>query len=152
MFDKLKKYIVAGEVNSIDEGNCFYPVKDGAIAAAEKKLGFEMPSQLRQFYNEVGYGFLVQSEDGRNTTSAINRFVDPLSVARLYLGEDEYVPFEGFEKGSLPFFEIADQIYLVMHPFSEKQDAVYYASGEMVSNTLNDFIEGLLTDPEFYER
>lgn len=51
----LKKYISREtDIN----GNCFGKVSDREIESAEKKMGCKFPSELRAFYENIGYGML----------------------------------------------------------------------------------------------
>ena len=61
MFEHLRKYVVENEYVEVEQGNSFYPLKPDETDMAEKKLGFQFPHQLKRFYEEIGYGFLVRS-------------------------------------------------------------------------------------------
>ena len=64
MFEKVK----------LDPLNQFYPVKLDEIKNSESKLAIQIPELLKEFYVEVGYGFLKSKVDN------INRIMDPESV------------------------------------------------------------------------
>lgn len=42
--------------------NDFYPVNQSEIEEVEKNLNLKLPSELVNFYLEVGYGFIKGSE------------------------------------------------------------------------------------------
>ncbi|MBT2183894.1 type II toxin-antitoxin system antitoxin YxxD, partial [Bacillus subtilis] len=85
--------------------NDFYPVNQSEIEEVEKNLNLKLPSELVNFYLEVGYGFIKGSEF--NT----NRILDPYSVRdfRLRINDFEFYPdieiYDEFENDKLIFFE-----------------------------------------------
>lgn len=59
MFELYKQFVGAHESR-----NEFIQLSPGEIEAAEQRLGYRFPDQLRRFFEEIGYGFLKQgSED-----------------------------------------------------------------------------------------
>ncbi|ASB87999.1 hypothetical protein S101395_01489 [Bacillus sonorensis] len=65
--------------------HAFYALKENDLTEAEGRLGFSFPNELREFYLEIGYGF-IRSNNG----SAINRLLDPHTIANITLREDIY--------------------------------------------------------------
>ena len=65
--------------------DAFYALKENDLTEAEGRLGFSFPNELREFYLEIGYGF-IRSNNG----SAINRLLDPHTIANITLREDIY--------------------------------------------------------------
>src|SRR5262245_56817624 len=116
MFEPLLK-LMANGFDDEDHPNTYYPVPAQRLLDAESRLGFSFPDQLRTFYLEVGYGFFktAHPETERDGFSYVNRFLSPTMVADLLTGKDRAArPSEGFQKGNIPFFEIADRYYLVI--------------------------------------
>ncbi|KXT72134.1 hypothetical protein SGODD07_00823 [Streptococcus gordonii] len=89
----------------LDPLNQFYPVNLDKIRDSESKLGIQIPELLKEFYAEVGYGFLKSKVDN------INRIMDPESVLdfRLRQHDFEFYPdieiYNQFEDDKLVFFE-----------------------------------------------
>ncbi len=57
----LESYICrryTGERNRLNS-NIFYEVSEQEICDAEQRLGFSFPSEIRQFFKEVGVGSLT---------------------------------------------------------------------------------------------
>lgn len=86
------------------EGNSFYPVEDSEILEVEDALKLNLPKELKEFYLEVGYGFIQGSKYN------INRLMDPLSVRdfRLRTNDFKHYPdieiYEEVEQERLAFF------------------------------------------------
>lgn len=128
--------------------NVRFPVSAEDIERAERRIGNRFPEQLRCFFSEVGCGFLKASqlETSRADFNYINRFLDPDEIADLLLGEDESVlPSEGFGDGELPFFEIGDQLYLVM-----REGRVCWPFGDVICDDFITFVTELVNHPRFY--
>ena len=62
----------------------FYPITEEEITSAEEEMGLEIPSDLKDFYRKIGYGFI--GDDLNNT----NRIMDPASVAEFRLKKGIY--------------------------------------------------------------
>jgi len=134
--------------------NVFFPVKQQNIDEAEKLLGYALPAPLIEFYSEIGYGFLQASENRRVVNdSDINRIIDPVSVSELILGISELQPTEQFDSGDIPFFEIGDELFIVMKTKAKKANTIFLAHGErMIAENLEEFIRKLYFEcPDFYK-
>lgn len=101
MFEKIK----------LDPLNQFYPVNLDKIRDSESKLGIQIPELLKEFYAEVGYGFLKSKVDN------INRIMDPESVLDFRLRQHDFEfysdieIYKQFEDDKLVFFEANEVIY-----------------------------------------
>ncbi len=148
-FDYLRRYVSS---ESPPTRNWFTPVTEDEIRAAERRMGTSFPAALRQFYLEVGSGFLRANDGEKKVTTNVNRILDPTEAAALRLGEAEVpAPPEGFEDGTLPIFEVGDQLFLVIKPTTTKPDAVYWMYGEEVAPTFEDFVRRLyFEDPDYF--
>ena len=149
-FDYLRRYVSR---ESPPTRNWFMPVSEDEIRAAEQRMGMSFPDALRQFYLEVGSGFLRATEGEKRVTANVNRILDPAEAAALRLGEVEgSAPLEGFEEGDVPVFEVGDQLFLVMRPSTAKPDAVYWMYGEQVAPTFEDFVRRMyFEDPDYFK-
>jgi hypothetical protein len=139
----LKKYINSPKVNNI-----FYPVSDEAIKKAEGLLKIEFPPQLKEFYREIGYGFLVAPENPPNKYSFYNtnRINPPGVISDILVDGQESglisrEAYEDLEPGDLPFFEIGDSCrYLIMKLNSDNPNAVWSVSGIKIEDSFEKFI------------
>jgi antitoxin YxxD len=84
-FSFLKTYILPSEQIQAppEQKHVFYPLNEREVEAAEKRLNRTFPKELREFYLQIGYGFMCI-----NQSTFINRIMDPHSIADLILGED----------------------------------------------------------------
>src|SRR5262249_49419088 len=111
------------------------------------------PEQLRQFFREIGYAFFRASDRSAPNVSVnyINRFLAPSQIADLLLGADqEIAPSEGFDDGEIPFFEVGDQLYLVLRSSDALPAQVAWPIGDRIADDLIEFTKRLAANPRFY--
>jgi hypothetical protein len=128
--------------------NTFYPVPLEEIASIEKELEIAFPKDLKDFYSELGYGFIKGSEFN------INRFLDPVSLRdfRLRQNDFEYHPdieiYTEFEQGKLIFFEVSESAYMSIG-FEKNDNAIYYYHIKIAEN-LEEFIHKINENDRYY--
>ena len=137
----------------VPDVNEFDKVSEDQIVALERELGFAIPSQLRRFYLEVGTGFLNVDEKGQYQNTHPNNIID-LERIRLFWKRQE-VSFlydqDLVAPNELVFFDMGDYSYLVMRPFSDNPNKVYFPFDEKsLANDFNDFIMRLYENTTFY--
>lgn len=120
------------------------------IESAESRLGFSFPKELRFFYEDVGYGFIKG-----NTHMAFNRFIDPDSVADIYLREDIYESdpdLDSFDENDLVFFEINEGLYLTVNRQDSDFDEnpVYYFEDKLF-DSISEFLSHLDKNPDYLQ-
>ena len=129
--------------------NQFYPLTRDKIKESESKLGIMFPKLLREFYLEIGYGF-IGSKVGN-----INRIMDPASVLdfRLRQNDFEFYPdieiYDEFEKDKIVFFEANESAPISIGFGSDNSGKIYYYDEE-ISKNLTEFLEKLSEDDTFY--
>ena len=139
MFEKIK----------LEPLNQFYPVKLDEIKNSESKLAIQIPELLKEFYLEVGYGFL------KSKVANINRIMDPESVLdfRLRQHDFEFYPdieiYNQFEDDKLVFFEANEVALLSIGFAAENKGKIYYYDKEIAPN-LVELLEQLMEDDTFY--
>lgn len=143
--------------------NYFIPLEDIQIETAEKIIGMKFPSELREFYQEIGFGFLSTPHNPPDDYSFCNRnlILHPLAIARFKKGNllnkdlDSYMSRDTHEllaKDDLPFFEIGDSSsFMIMKPKSDNPNAVWYMGMEKIEDSLEQFIHNLYyKNPAYY--
>jgi antitoxin YxxD len=134
-----------------ETNNYFYPVTEKEICDAEKKMGFPIPSELREFYLEIGTGKLPISLKEKDTNNGLeNRILSPDHLADimtgtlineetgLYFSRDNY---EDMQPGDLPFFEIFNSSqYLYMKVNSDNPNAVWDLCDIKIEDSFERFI------------
>jgi hypothetical protein len=148
---------------SISKNNVFFPVEYGELEEAEQLLGYPFPSELRAFYEQIGYGYLSTPHvppPGHHQSG--NEILPPLTAARFALGIREWEGQENWisqdfiedelKPGDLPFFEMYDSSYfMVMKPLSENPNAVWYMGRKKIEDSFETFIRNLYyDDPNYY--
>ncbi|MCZ8533347.1 SMI1/KNR4 family protein [Psychrobacillus psychrodurans] len=132
-----------------NEKHKFIRLQENELLNAEERLGFELPKELRDFYLEVGYGFIKGSNG-----NAINRFMDPDTIADITLREGiyEFDPdLEGIyeEDDKLVFFEVNEGVYLTLDLNNPKQTPVYFFDAQ-IAGSLEEFIRKIDEDAEYF--
>lgn len=139
--------------------NYFEPIMAQEITDAELALGIKFPTQLIEFYSEIGYGFLIQPVDapadyvfyGTNRLNAPSQIVEMLKNGSEsgMISEDV---LEDLEPGDLPFFEISDSSsFMIMKTQSDNPNAVWFMGVEKIEDSLEDFIHNLYyKGPRYY--
>lgn len=127
----------------------FIKLHENDLLNAEERLGFRLPNELRNFYLEVGYGFIKGSNG-----NAINRLMDPDTIADITLREGiyEYDPdleeiYE--EDDKLVFFEMNEGVYLTLDINTPKQTPVYFFETQ-IADSLVEFIRKMNEDSEYF--
>ncbi|MBC1291486.1 SMI1/KNR4 family protein [Listeria booriae] len=130
------------------EGNEFYELDKSEVTLVESELGIEFPVALKDFYNEVGYGFL------KNSGSNVNRLMDPESVRdfKLRVNDFEFFPdieiYDEYEEGKLIFFEASETA--LMSIGTEKTDSRIYYYDVPIADSLEEFLIKMVEDDKYY--
>lgn len=132
-----------------NERHKFIRLQENELLNAEERLGFELPNELRDFYLEVGYGF-IKGSDG----NAINRIMDPDTIADITLREGiyEFDPdLEGIyeEDDKLVFFEVNEGVYLTLDLNTPQKTPVYFFETQ-IADSLEEFIRKVDEDAEYF--
>lgn len=155
-FDFLRRFVSEGKAYAgppREPANVFTPVGLDELRAAEDALGTPFPEALRSFYLAIGGGFLRVSANGLVVRNHPNRVIFPEEVPLLVAGRHELTPEEGFDEGELPFFEVGDQLFLVMRPASACPSGVYWPFGDVIEEDFERFVRRLyFEDPRFFAR
>ncbi|HDR7621885.1 SMI1/KNR4 family protein [Bacillus mycoides] len=127
----------------------FFKLQENELIVAEERLGFAFPNELRNFYLEVGYGFIKG-----NNVDAINRIMDPDTIADITLREGiyEFDPdLEGIyeEEDKLVFYEVNEGVYLTLDLNTPQQTPVYFFETQ-IADSLEEFIRKINQDAEYF--
>lgn len=157
-YEYLKQFINPSKTEKIT--NWFYPVEEGEIQTTERDLQINFPSQLRNFYQEIGYGslntpckakedYIFYSSNLILPPSLISEiFEDPLNNEYM-----DYSTYELLEPGDLPFFEIGDSSnFLVMKLNSDNPNTIWTDGSPIkIADSFEEFIWRLYYEsPSFY--
>lgn len=150
-FDLMKQYIFEEtDERATESKHAFYKLTKEDILDSEKRIGRKFPQELRNFYYEIGYGFMcAHNED------MFDRLMDPGSVADFRLGEGIYESdpeTEGYEENQLAFFEVSETTFITLDLSKEDESGVcpvYYFETEIASSLL-EFIERMDEDDDYY--
>ncbi|WP_061808727.1 SMI1/KNR4 family protein [Rossellomorea vietnamensis] len=132
-----------------NEKHKFIKLQNKELLDAEKRLGFGLPNELREFYLEVGYGFIKGSN-----MDAINRLMDPDTIVDITLREGiyEFDPdLDGIyeEEDKLVFFEVNEGVYLTLALDTSKQSPVYFFETQIAAS-LEEFLRKIDDDADYF--
>jgi len=151
IYNFLIKYKVSSS-NSNDMNNTFFDVKMEEIELSEEKLGYKLPKELKEFYQEIGYGFFHRN------SGSFNRLLSPLQVSQINLREDFYetdpdldIFDELYNKEKLLFFEINEGIYLAIDKKEENKKNAVWLFDKKISNSLENFIVEFANNPKLID-
>jgi hypothetical protein len=164
-YEYLPKCAKKNKDGVIDLRNTNYFIKLTArvITEAESPLGYAFPSELRKFYEEIGFGYLTTPENPPKEYHFLssNLILHPKAAAGFSRGELLFedlgcgmLPdiFELLSPGDLPVFEIGDSSsFMIMKPMSDNPNAVYFDDGLKVEDSFERFIWRLYYEsPSYY--
>ncbi|WP_285767245.1 SMI1/KNR4 family protein [Peribacillus sp. SI8-4] len=127
----------------------FIPLKEKDLIKAEERLKFKFPPELREFYLEVGYGFLKG-----NNENSISRLMDPDTITDITLREGifEYDPaleriYEEADK--LVFYEVNEGVYLTLDLNDTQRNSVHFFDNK-IADSLESFIKKVDKENEYF--
>ena len=143
MYDYLKPYIEP-------QGNAnyqFYPVSQDEILEAEKRMEMAFPSQLKEFYQDIGYGFF--NGDQFN----INRIMSPSDIADFMCNDEPYdcIDKSIYEENEMPFMHISGEDFLTIVSDGDDKGSILYF-GTKIAESFYSFVEKMYREPNFYLR
>lgn len=146
-FKFLSQYIVEKTGDSNNSRHIFYRINEDEIINAEERLAEKFPNQLKEFYLEIGYGFLCTEDKVR-----INRLMHPDDIADFYCDDEIYahVDRDMYESDEMIFFDLGGEgDFLTLKINGENLGAVYYF-GRKIADTLKGFIEKMDLETNYY--
>jgi hypothetical protein len=107
-------------------------------------------ADLIAFWNVNGAGDFNLTPDGKRFNEMMsNRLLDAEDIADLINGGDPNIL--SLLRYGIPFFNTLDRDYILIAANGEIIEITASGDRRVVSNSLDDFIQQLLTDPTFYE-
>ena len=149
-FSALTSFKVNNPTDENGLDHIFYPVKQESIDEVEAKLTFSLPTELKEFYIQVGYGFLWQTNK-----DSFDRILSPKQVAQITLKEDFYggdpdleLYDDLYEDEKLLFFEVNEGVYLAIDKHNNNgKNAVFYFE-DKISDSLEEFVRNFISNPD----
>lgn len=127
----------------------FYPVVPDAITEVETTLKISLPNDLKNFYRELGYGFIHSENDN------INRLMDPYSIRDFRQRENdfEFYPdidiYDEFENDKLVFFE-ANESTMLSIGFGKSNYNQIFCYDTLIADNLGEFIQKIIENDTYY--
>ncbi len=136
-------------------GNSFKRVSKEEIAQWEIDNSIELPVQLKEFYLQVGHGFLNVDRLGNKQNDYPNNWVSLDRLTEFWKRTELsfQIDNEIVDEGELPFFDMGSFAYLVLRPNSPTPNAVFRPyEGQPICASIYDFTERLFEDTTFYTK
>lgn len=141
MFDVIK--------NNSD--NSFYGVKTDLVGIVEKNMGVTIPDDLKNFFSEIGYGFL------KTKKSNINRIMGLGSIEDFRLGTGEFLnskeaeTLKMYSDDKLVFFEVNESLYISIGISKNNYGKIFYYN-DVIADSLEEFLDHYIEDEEYFLR
>ena len=147
MFEKsfLKNYVVKDN-EGINQRHIIYPVDMKEVVNAESIMNKSFPNELREFYKNVGYGFICK-DDKFHT----NRIMNPSDIADYYCENEvySYVDRDLYNEEEFIFFDLGgDGNFLTI---CIKDGTIKYF-GKKIAESLEEFLNKMDKQTNYYMR
>lgn len=113
-----------------------------------KPLGYRFPLELKNFWMEIGCGYLCPND------RVDNGLEEPTTILDIYFREGEWseVKFicDIIGQNELPFFRTCDLGYLTIGLEEGNNLGKIYYCGDEIASSLIDFAERILLNPTYY--
>lgn len=123
------------------------------ISEQERRLnlsGFHFPEELKNFWDEIGCGYICTNY------FADNGVLDPKTAVDIYLSEGDWPSIKTalnlIEPNELPFLRIKGFDWLTIGLEAGVNLGKIYRYGEEIAPDLTTFIQLLLADPVYYQK
>ena len=140
-FKFLRKYLVNSTRQSNSLEHVLYPESYSDIETCEKKLGYSIPVELKQLYEQAGYGFFWQKNK-----DSFDRLLSAVQVAQINLKEDFYESdpdlelYDDLYKDKLIFFEVNEGVYLAIDKEDKNDKNSIYFFEKKIYDSLEEFL------------
>jgi len=138
--------------------NYFQEIKPKEIYEAEGQIGFEFPKALKEFWLEVGCGFLrrdIKNKMGESESD--NLILSPYTAAQTILCNEEesailiYILEDYLQDGDVPFFHVSNSDeFLKFRLKSDKPNAIYHMGNYLIEESFEKFIWRLYNESADY--
>lgn len=113
-----------------------------------KHIGYEFPAELKNFWTEIGCGYLCSID------RLDNGLEEPKTILDIYFQEGDWTDIgcncDIIAENELPFFRTNNLSYLTIGLEKGINFGKVYKSGEEIASTLTDFIKSLMKNPAYY--
>ena len=146
-FQFLRENIVDKLESSNDKRHIFYRIDENEVTNAENIMTKKFPSQLKEFYLEIGYGFLCK-DDKMHT----NRLMHPSDIADYYCKDEvyNYVDRDLYECKEMIFFDLGGEGDFLTLKLDEEDNGSVYCFGKKIADSLKDFLTKMDLETNYY--
>ncbi|MBC1425627.1 SMI1/KNR4 family protein [Listeria seeligeri] len=128
--------------------NSFYSVSVKEIEETEKVLDLKIPKELKEFFLNVGYGFIKGSKYN------VNRIMGPLSIMDFRLKKNDFEFFPDIEiydelENEIIFFEANETALISIKLSEEEKNEIYYDEFK-IADSLEEFLIKISENDLYY--
>ena len=147
----MKQFVVKSEK---ERGlkHTFYTVTNEQLKELEAEI--DIPTELKEFYLEVGHGFMFDDND----SYSIDRLLSPDDYVKINLRKDyyEYDPTldlfkEPIFDGKSIFFEVNEGVYLLISEVSVNGKNDIYFFDKKIADSLEEFLIRFDSEGHYFE-
>lgn len=120
-------------------------VTQSDIESAERRIGRSFPSGLKNFWLEVGAGYIKRSIDD----DGFDNIVDSFSFPPPDVVATEIETFPDRFSTATPFFDLSDDCWFVL--LSDNQVAWDDNHSDIISGSFEDFVSKIVRNPYFWK-
>lgn len=147
-FDYYKKFILKELKSDSSILHNFFSVTKEEINEAQSRLGFNLPKQLVEFYEQIGFGFMFT--DKPNT---LNTLLHPSTVADIFLREEPFESDPDLEIYDDPtqiiFYQVNEGVFITMDISNDLSNIYYFTA--VIADSLEDFMNKLEKNSTYFE-
>lgn len=143
MYEYLKEYVEEAFTQN-DKKHLFYKVSKEDMEQAEETLSMKFPSELRSFYQEIGYGWFYDQDECYTDV-----LMKPQDIVDFRLGSGVYVYSEEreyLENEDLVFFEVDTNI----HIYTKMQSGKVYLGKREIAASIESFIKQISEHSNYF--
>lgn len=148
-FDYYKKFILKELKSDSNIHHNFFSVDKEDIDEAEAELGFRIPKQLVEFYEQIGYGFMFTEKK-----NSINTLLYPETIVDIYLRREQFEGDPDLEiyddNTKIIFYQVNEGVYILMNISNDNTNIYYF--GKTIADSLEDFMNKLEKDSAYFEK
>lgn len=151
-YNFLSQFVVdkSSEKSDSQQRHIFYKVSDDDVIKAEQRMGKKIPAGLKEFYREIGYGFICKDDNTRT-----NRIMHPDDIADFYLGNEQYqyVDRDVYEEYEMVFFDLGgegDFLTMDVGDTGSTENCSIFYFGEKIASDLVEFLKNMDASTNYY--
>jgi antitoxin YxxD len=128
----------------------FYKLDNNSVEEEEKRFNGSFPKELKEFYYQIGYGFLRNdASKGTKRIMTPNQVIDFKLEEGMYEGTTFCADYNS-DKSKIVFFEAFEEVFFSIEMNGKDKNPVYFTDLKL-ADSLEEFLHKMDEDNNFYE-